>query len=203
MNIIYNITSQPFYSAWFCSINKIERKRRIGCVHTFMRVLFYRGMHVHILICIHALKCVRMQFHVMRPVVYLYSMVFVPSHNKRRFWLVYNKTIESNRFDLIACVICWWRVCWILNVIGHMSCNIFDFFKESHYGDFVRKFRFALFMYAHTYVCVYACAHVHVVTFYQRVSRQHVCKHGPTHNNRWGCVFYVVRAEQRWNNEVM
>jgi hypothetical protein len=39
--------------------------------------------------------------------------------------------------------------------------------------------------------------------FDQRVARQHLCKHGPTRNNRWGCVFYVVRAEQRWNNGVM
>jgi hypothetical protein len=39
--------------------------------------------------------------------------------------------------------------------------------------------------------------------FVQRVARQHLCKHGPTRKNRWGCVFYVVSAEQRWNNEVM
>jgi hypothetical protein len=38
--------------------------------------------------------------------------------------------------------------------------------------------------------------------FDQRVARQQLCKHSPTHNNRWGCVLYV-RAEQRWNNGVM
>jgi hypothetical protein len=26
--------------------------------------------------------------------------------------------------------------------------------------------------------------------------------YGPTRNNRWSCVFYVVRAEQRWDNGV-
>jgi hypothetical protein len=30
--------------------------------------------------------------------------------------------------------------------------------------------------------------------FDQRVARQQLCKYGPTRNNRWGCVFYVVRA---------
>jgi hypothetical protein len=30
--------------------------------------------------------------------------------------------------------------------------------------------------------------------FDQRVARQHLCKHGPTCNNRWGCVFCVFRA---------
>jgi hypothetical protein len=30
--------------------------------------------------------------------------------------------------------------------------------------------------------------------FDQRVARQQLCKHGPTRNSRWGCVFYVVRA---------
>jgi hypothetical protein len=39
--------------------------------------------------------------------------------------------------------------------------------------------------------------------FDQRAARQHLYKHGPTRNNRWGCVFYVVRAEQWWNNGVM
>jgi hypothetical protein len=39
--------------------------------------------------------------------------------------------------------------------------------------------------------------------FNLRVARQQLCKHGPTRNNRRGCVFYVVRVEQRWNNGVM
>jgi hypothetical protein len=30
--------------------------------------------------------------------------------------------------------------------------------------------------------------------FDQRFARQQLCKHGPKYNNRWGCVFYVVRA---------
>jgi hypothetical protein len=30
-----------------------------------------------------------------------------------------------------------------------------------------------------------------------------LCEHGPIRNSRWGCVFYVVCAEQRWNNGVM
>jgi hypothetical protein len=30
--------------------------------------------------------------------------------------------------------------------------------------------------------------------FDQRVARQQLCKHGPTCNNGWGCVFYVARA---------
>jgi hypothetical protein len=34
--------------------------------------------------------------------------------------------------------------------------------------------------------------------FDQRVARQQLYKHGPTRTNRWGPVFYVVRAEQRW-----
>jgi hypothetical protein len=38
--------------------------------------------------------------------------------------------------------------------------------------------------------------------FDQRVARQQLSKHGPT-CNRSGCVFYVVRAEQRWYNGVM
>jgi hypothetical protein len=33
--------------------------------------------------------------------------------------------------------------------------------------------------------------------FNQRVAWQQLCKHGPTRNNRLGCVSYVVRAEQR------
>jgi hypothetical protein len=39
--------------------------------------------------------------------------------------------------------------------------------------------------------------------FYQRVAREQLCKHGPMRNSRWGCVFYVVRTEQLWNNGVM
>jgi hypothetical protein len=30
--------------------------------------------------------------------------------------------------------------------------------------------------------------------FDQSFARQQLCKHGPTCNSRWGCVFYVVRA---------
>jgi hypothetical protein len=30
--------------------------------------------------------------------------------------------------------------------------------------------------------------------FDQRVARQQLCKHDPTRNNRWGCVFCVVRT---------
>jgi hypothetical protein len=37
--------------------------------------------------------------------------------------------------------------------------------------------------------------------FNQRVARQQLCKHGPTHN-KWGFVSYVVRAEQRWKNGI-
>jgi hypothetical protein len=44
---------------------------------------------------------------------------------------------------------------------------------------------------------------VFINRFDQRVARQQLCKHGSTPNKRWGCVFYVVRAEQRWNNGVM
>jgi hypothetical protein len=43
---------------------------------------------------------------------------------------------------------------------------------------------------------------VYCTSFDQRVARKQLCKHGPTRNNRWGCVVYVVRAEQRWNNGV-
>jgi hypothetical protein len=39
--------------------------------------------------------------------------------------------------------------------------------------------------------------------FDQFVARQQLCKQRPTRNNRWGCVFYVVRTEQHWNNGVM
>jgi hypothetical protein len=39
--------------------------------------------------------------------------------------------------------------------------------------------------------------------FDQRVARQQLRKHGSARNNRLVCVFYVVRAEQRWNNCVM
>jgi hypothetical protein len=39
--------------------------------------------------------------------------------------------------------------------------------------------------------------------FDQRVARQQFCKHGTTRTNRWVCAFYVVRAEQRWNNGFM
>jgi hypothetical protein len=39
--------------------------------------------------------------------------------------------------------------------------------------------------------------------FDKPVARQQLCKHGPTGNNRWGSVFYVVRAEQGWNNVAM
>jgi hypothetical protein len=36
--------------------------------------------------------------------------------------------------------------------------------------------------------------------FEQHVARQQHCKHGPTRNHRWGCDFYVGRAEQRLCN---
>jgi hypothetical protein len=39
--------------------------------------------------------------------------------------------------------------------------------------------------------------------FDQQVARQQLCKHSPTRNNRLGCVFYAVLAEQRWNNGIM
>jgi hypothetical protein len=39
--------------------------------------------------------------------------------------------------------------------------------------------------------------------FDRHVARQQLCKHGPTRNNRWDCVSFVVRAEQPWNNEVV
>jgi hypothetical protein len=39
--------------------------------------------------------------------------------------------------------------------------------------------------------------------FDQRIARQQLWKRGPTRNSRWGCVFYVVHAEQWWNNRVM
>jgi hypothetical protein len=38
---------------------------------------------------------------------------------------------------------------------------------------------------------------------FHQVVRQQLCKHHPTWNNKWGCVFYVVRAKQRWNNGVL
>jgi hypothetical protein len=39
--------------------------------------------------------------------------------------------------------------------------------------------------------------------FDHRFAKQQLRKHGATRNNRWGCVFYVVRNEQPWNNGVM
>jgi hypothetical protein len=39
--------------------------------------------------------------------------------------------------------------------------------------------------------------------FGQRIARLQLCKHGATRNNRRGCVFCVVRAEQLWNSGVM
>jgi hypothetical protein len=40
----------------------------------------------------------------------------------------------------------------------------------------------------------FAYLHIYCNWFDQRVAKQRLCKHGPTHNNRRGCVFYVVRA---------
>jgi hypothetical protein len=34
--------------------------------------------------------------------------------------------------------------------------------------------------------------------FDQCVAGQQFCKHGPTRNNKGGCVFYAVRSDQRW-----
>jgi hypothetical protein len=37
----------------------------------------------------------------------------------------------------------------------------------------------------------------------QRVARQQLCKHGPTRNNTWSCIFYVVRASPSAGNGPM
>jgi hypothetical protein len=50
-------------------------------------------------------------------------------------------------------------------------------------------------------VCV--CVYIYYYVFDQRVARQQLCIHCPTRNDRLGCVFYVVRAEQRWNSGVI
>jgi hypothetical protein len=39
--------------------------------------------------------------------------------------------------------------------------------------------------------------------FDQRVARQQLCKHDPTRNNRWGCVFHVVRPTPSTGNGPM
>jgi hypothetical protein len=39
--------------------------------------------------------------------------------------------------------------------------------------------------------------------FDQRVARQQLCKHGPARNNRWGCVFYVIRVKPSVGNGPM
>jgi hypothetical protein len=39
--------------------------------------------------------------------------------------------------------------------------------------------------------------------FDQRVARQQLCIYGPASNNRWGFVFYVVRATPNAGNGLM
>jgi hypothetical protein len=68
-----------------------------------------------------------------------------------------------------------------------------------------------------THSVKYICIHLSLYNIVTRIpiARQRVGKQVPRRqilnkqsiarlrNNRWGCVFYFVRAEQRWNNGVM
>jgi hypothetical protein len=81
----------------------------------------------------------------------------------------------------------------MFNTERHRSYVVlfFYFFKWNH----TMEVFFANFV--SPYLCTYCNG------FCQRVARQQLCKHGPTRNNKWGYVFYVVRADQQWNNWVM